>query len=69
VKQAANDGPKNDDTLEVAEEENITPNKSPLLTAHRISVMSDMDDVSLEEGSHISTLEGPTTCHGIGTWI
>ena len=26
------------------------PAKSPLLTAHRISVTSDMDDVSLEEG-------------------
>ena len=26
-------------------------NKSPLLTAHRISVTSDMDDVSLEEGT------------------
>lgn len=25
--------------------------KSPLLTAHRISVTSDMDDVSLEEGT------------------
>lgn len=30
--------------------ENAAPAKSPLLTAHRISVTSDMDDVSLEEG-------------------
>lgn len=29
---------------------NAPPAKSPLLTAHRISVTSDMDDVSLEEG-------------------
>lgn len=29
--------------------ENAPPAKSPLLTAHRISVTSDMDDVSLEE--------------------
>jgi hypothetical protein len=31
--------------------EDAPPAKSPLLTAHRISVTSDMDDVSLEEGS------------------
>ena len=30
--------------------EDAAPAKSPLLTAHRISVTSDMDDVSLEEG-------------------
>ncbi|KAJ8111413.1 hypothetical protein OPT61_g5996 [Boeremia exigua] len=30
--------------------EDAPPAKSPLLTAHRISVTSDMDDVSLEEG-------------------
>jgi hypothetical protein len=29
--------------------EDVPPAKSPLLTAHRISVTSDMDDVSLEE--------------------
>ena len=33
-------------------EENAPPAKSPLLTAHRISVASDMDDVSLEEGPY-----------------
>lgn len=32
------------------------PAKSPLLTAHRISVTSDMDDVSLEEGTCTSRL-------------
>lgn len=31
--------------------EDAPPAKSPLLTAHRISVTSDMDDVSLEEGA------------------
>ena len=35
-------------------DETVGVNKSPLLTAHRISVTSDMDDVSLEEGR---------TCH------
>ncbi|KAF2190805.1 RabGAP/TBC [Zopfia rhizophila CBS 207.26] len=34
--------------------ESAQPAKSPLLTAHRISVTSDMDDVSLEEGKYIS---------------
>lgn len=33
--------------------EDVPPAKSPLLTAHRISVTSeDLDDVSLEEGAH-----------------
>ena len=32
--------------------ENAPPAKSPLLTAHRICVTSDMDDVSLEEGPY-----------------
>lgn len=35
---------------ETAPAENTPSTKSPLLTAHRISVTSDMDDVSLEEG-------------------
>jgi hypothetical protein len=34
-----------------ASTEDAPPAKSPLLTAHRISVTSDMDDVSLEEGT------------------
>ncbi|KAF2659420.1 RabGAP/TBC [Lophiostoma macrostomum CBS 122681] len=46
VHQVANDAQKDGDD---APEENTSPNKSPLLTAHRISVLSDMDDVSLEE--------------------
>lgn len=36
--------------------ENAPPAKSPLLTAHRISVTSDMDDVSLEEGRYYNPL-------------
>jgi hypothetical protein len=36
--------------------EDAAPAKSPLLTAHRISVTSDMDDVSLEEGTCTSCL-------------
>ena len=32
--------------------EDAPPAKSPLLTAHRISVTLDMDDVSLEEGPY-----------------
>ncbi|KAF1997921.1 GTPase-activating protein-like protein GYP5 [Amniculicola lignicola CBS 123094] len=32
-----------------ADDDQSTPDKSPLLTSHRISVTSDMDDVSLEE--------------------
>ena len=32
--------------------ENAPAAKSPLLTAHRISITSDMDDVSLEEGPY-----------------
>ena len=36
--------------------ENAPPAKSPLLTAHRISVTSDMDDVSLEEGPYYNSL-------------
>jgi hypothetical protein len=35
---------------ETSTEDAPPPAKSPLLTAHRISVTSDMDDVSLEEG-------------------
>jgi hypothetical protein len=30
--------------------DDAAPTKSPLLTAHRISVTSDMDDVSLDGG-------------------
>lgn len=37
--------------------EGAAPEKSPLLTAHRISVTSDMDDVSLEEGNTCFLLE------------
>lgn len=37
-------------------EETAGANKSPLLTAHRISVTSDMDDVSLEEDKKSPTL-------------
>lgn len=36
--------------------ENAPPAKSPLLTAHRISVTSDMDDASLEEGPYYDPL-------------
>jgi hypothetical protein len=47
--------PKGADVGEVeateAPVEDVPPAKSPLLTAHRISVTSDMDDVSLEEGA------------------
>lgn len=34
------------------------PGKSPLLTAHRISVTSDMDDVSLDEGTSKPPFQG-----------
>lgn len=36
--------------------------KSPLLTAHRISVPSDMDDVSLEEGKFPAFQEPEPDC-------
>jgi hypothetical protein len=41
-------------TTQSAEEEGSEATKSPLSTAHRISVTSDMDDVSLDEGRAFS---------------
>jgi hypothetical protein len=42
-----------------ASTDDAPPAKSPLLTAHRISVTSDMDDVSLTEGTSIPFLRVP----------
>jgi hypothetical protein len=42
--------PKDADTTTDTPSEDAAPSKSPLLTAHRISVTSDMDDVSLDGG-------------------
>ena len=50
--QANDDAPHTKGEVEATDTttEDAPPAKSPLLTSHRISVTSDMDDVSLEEG-------------------